>query len=187
MNKNILATGLVIGSVCSGIAGAKTPSSNFALTSTDFNPEQSVAAKHIFNGFGCNGGNESPELKWENAPKDTKSFVLTIYDPDAPTGSGWWHWVVYNIPANVAHLPANIGDGAKLPAGAVQGLNDYSTKKYGGPCPPKGDKPHRYIVTLTALSIEKLDIPENASPALIGFMTNANSLGKATLTVKYGH
>lgn len=186
MEKNILIAGLALGSLCGVSAFAETSQAKFTLSSTDFKPEQAVAQKHIFNGFGCAGDNKSPALSWENAPKGTKSFVLTVYDPDAPTGSGWWHWVVYNIPANTTQLSTGIGQGANLPAGAVQGLNDFSTKTYGGPCPPKGDKPHRYIVTLNALAIEKLDLPENATPALVGFMANSNSLGKATLTVKYG-
>jgi Raf kinase inhibitor-like YbhB/YbcL family protein len=186
MKKIILASALALGSAYGGAALAKSSQAPFTLSSSDFKPGQSVAHKHVFNGFGCTGENLSPALSWKNAPKGTKSFTLTVYDPDAPTGSGWWHWVVYNIPANATSLPASIGQGANLPAGAIQGLNDFSTNHYGGPCPPKGAQAHRYIVTLNALSVEKLDLPTNASPALVGFMSNANSLGKATLTVKYG-
>lgn len=126
--------------------------------------------KHVFNGFGYSGENESPELRWSGAPIDTKSFAITLYDPDAPTGSGWWHWVVYNIPANVTSLPGGAGaDGGKsLPEGAAMGRNDFGLKAYGGACPPPG-KQHRYLFTVHALMIEKIEVPEDASPALIGF------------------
>jgi Raf kinase inhibitor-like YbhB/YbcL family protein len=115
-------------------------------------------------------------------------YALTVYDPDAPTGSGWWHWVVYNIPATVTELPVGAGDqtGKLLPPGAVQGRTDFGTHAFGGACPPKGDKPHRYIFTVYSLKIEKIDVPADSTAALIGFMINANSLGKASFTAKYG-
>ena len=144
MKKIILASALALGSAYGGAALAKSSQAPFTLSSSDFKPGQSVAHKHVFNGFGCTGENLSPALSWKNAPKGTKSFTLTVYDPDAPTGSGWWHWVVYNIPANATSLPASIGQGANLPAGAIQGLNDFSTNHYGGPCPPKGAQAHRH-------------------------------------------
>jgi hypothetical protein len=122
------------------------------------------------------------------SPQGTKSFAITVYDPDAPTGSGWWHWIVYNIPANVTEVVAGAGDssGKMLPSGAVQGRNDFGTKAFGGACPPQGDKPHRYIFMVHALKIDKIDVPSDASAALIGFMINANSLGKASFAAKYG-
>lgn len=111
-----------------------------------------------------------------------------MYDPDAPTGSGWWHWVVYNIPANVTELVASAGDstGKLLPPNAIQGRTDFGSHEFGGACPPYGDKPHRYIFTVQALKIEKIDVPADSSAALVGFMVNANSLGKASFTAKYG-
>jgi Raf kinase inhibitor-like YbhB/YbcL family protein len=157
-----------------------------SVQSTDLKPNGTLADKHVFNGFGCSGENVSPQLSWKDAPEGTKSFVVTVYDPDAPTGSGWWHWVVYNIPADTKELPQGAGSGKSLPAGALQGRTDFGTQGYGGACPPPGDKPHHYHFTVFALKTDKLDVPADASPALIGFMTHANMLGSAKLTVTYG-
>lgn len=136
--------------------------------------------------FGCQGGNQSPQVRWSGAPAGTKSFVVTMYDPDAPTGSGWWHWVTTNIPAGVDELPAGAGSaGGKLPAGAQTFNNDGGQPGYGGACPPVGQN-HRYIITVHALKVEKLELPPNATPALVGFMSWANGLGKASLTLSAG-
>ena len=156
------------------------------LASAEVKPGGKLTEKQVFNGFGCSGQNVSPELSWKNAPKGTKSFVLTFYDPDAPTGSGWWHWVVYDIPATAKELPEGAGSGkAALPEGAKQGRTDFGAPGFGGPCPPPG-KPHRYVFTLYALKTDKLDVPADASPALIGFMTRTNALANAKLTATYG-
>lgn len=162
---------------------------SFVLTSPSIGPDSLLTESQLFNGFGCSGKNQSPALKWTGIPEGTKSFAITVYDPDAPTGSGWWHWVVYNIPANVSELPSNAGKQKSdlLPTGAVQGRNDYGTYAFGGACPPPGDKPHRYIFTIYALKIEKIELPPDASAALIGFMINSNALGKATFITRYGH
>jgi len=159
----------------------------FTLSSPDIAEGKTIATAQVFNQFGCTGGNISPALSWSNAPAGTQSFALLMHDPDAPTGSGWWHWVVYNIPASAVSLPAGAGDPRKnlLPAGAVQGRTDYGSVGYGGPCPPPG-KPHRYYLRLYALKVAKLDVPADASPALIGFNVNAVSLGKAELMGLYG-
>lgn len=161
---------------------------DFKLTSPTIKPGAFLTEEQVFNGFGCTGKNISPALKWTASPKGTKSFAITVYDPDAPTGSGWWHWIVYNIPANVSEIVAGAGDstGKLLPTGAVQGRTDYGAHAFGGACPPKGDKPHRYIFTVYALKIEKIDVPSDSSAALIGFMINANSLGKASFTAMFG-
>lgn len=133
--------------------------------------------------FGCQGDNQSPQVKWSGAPEGTKSFVVTLYDPDAPTGSGWWHWVVANIPATVGELPAGAGSaGGTLPAGVLTFNNDAGQSGYGGACPPLGQN-HRYVITVHALKVEKLELPPKASPALVGFMSWANGLGKASLTL----
>ena len=158
----------------------------FKLSSPDVKATTRIAEQHVFNGFGCSGGNVSPALAWSNAPADTKSFALTMYDPDAPTGSGWWHWVVYNIPASATGLPAGAGSGAGLPAGALQGKTDFGSAGYGGPCPPKGDRPHRYIFTVYALKTDKLDVPADASPAMVGFMIHMNQVAKAKFSSIYG-
>jgi Raf kinase inhibitor-like YbhB/YbcL family protein len=173
------------------MAAAQTPKGagggKFTLSSPDIAEGKTIAAAQVFNQFGCTGGNISPALAWSNAPAGTQSFALLMHDPDAPTGSGWWHWVVYNIPAGAASLPAGAGDPRKnlMPAGAVQGRTDYGSVGYGGPCPPPG-KPHRYYLRLYALKVGKLDVPADASPALIGFNVNAAALGKAELMGLYG-
>ncbi|HVP33002.1 MAG TPA: YbhB/YbcL family Raf kinase inhibitor-like protein [Steroidobacteraceae bacterium] len=173
------------------MAAAQTPAAGggrkFTLSSPDIAPGKTIAAAQVFNGFGCSGGNVSPALSWSNAPAGTKSFALLMHDPDAPTGSGWWHWVVYNIPASTTSLPAGAGDPKRgqLPAGAVQGRTDFGTAGYGGPCPPPG-KPHRYYLRIYALKVEKLEVPADATAALIGFNVNAASLGHAELMGLYG-
>ena len=158
----------------------------FDLSSTDIKSGGRLSAQQVANVFGCSGGNLSPQLTWKNVPKGTKSFAVTVYDPDAPTGSGWWHWLVWNIPAEVNTLPAGIGQGGALPEGAVAGRTDGGMPGFMGACPPKGDKAHRYIVKVHALKVDKLELPADPMPALVGFMLNANSLGTATLTAKYG-
>jgi Raf kinase inhibitor-like YbhB/YbcL family protein len=159
----------------------------FSVSSSDWKPNATMPDKNVFNGMGCTGQNESPQIAWANAPEGTKSIAVSIYDPDAPTGSGWWHWVVYNIPATAKELPAGAGGAnGKLPEGTLQGRTDFGQSAYGGACPPPGDKPHRYIVTVWALKVDKLEVPADASAAMIGFMSKANSLANATMTVKYG-
>lgn len=160
----------------------------FTLSSPDVGPKAPIANKYVFKGFGCEGDNVSPALTWTGAPKGTRSFALTVYDPDAPTGSGWWHWVLIDIPADVASLPEGAGDPAKgtAPKGAVQMRTDFGATGWGGPCPPKGDKPHRYVFTLHALKVPKLEVPADATAALVGFMIHANELDKAGFTAKYG-
>ena len=159
----------------------------FTLSSTDFTDGGRIAEAQVFNEFGCKGGNVSPALSWSGAPAGTQSFALLVHDPDAPTGSGWWHWVVYNIPANTTSLPAGAGDPKKrqMPAGAVQGRTDYGSVGYGGPCPPPG-KPHHYHFQLYALKVAKLDLPADASPAMVGFNVRAQALGQAEIVGLYG-
>ncbi len=159
----------------------------FSLTSADLKANATMGDKHVFNAMGCTGENLSPALAWTNPPAGTKSFVVTAYDPDAPTGSGWWHWVVYNLPAATTELAQGAGSpkGA-LPEGTVQGRTDFGAPGYGGACPPEGDKPHKYVFTVYALKIEKIEVPADSTAAMVGYMTHANALGKAELTVKYG-
>lgn len=160
----------------------------FTLTSPDIAADSTIDRKFEFNGFGCSGENRSPALKWSGAPAGTKSYAVTLYDPDAPTGSGFWHWFVVNLPGNVSELASNAGavGGANLPRGAKHVRIDYGIAGFGGPCPPEGDPPHRYIFTVHALKVEHLDVPDDATAAVAGFMVNANSLGKASFTAKYG-
>ncbi|HVZ47025.1 MAG TPA: YbhB/YbcL family Raf kinase inhibitor-like protein [Ramlibacter sp.] len=170
------------------LGASLTAHAAFKLESPDIKANSTIDRKFESNVFGCSGENKSPALKWSGAPKDTKSFVVTVYDPDAPTGSGFWHWFVYNIPASVMELKPDAGNqsGANLPAGAKQNRIDYGFAAWGGPCPPEGDKPHRYVFTVYALKTDKLDLPADATAAVAGFMTNANAVGKASFTAKYG-
>ncbi|CAM1343966.1 YbhB/YbcL family Raf kinase inhibitor-like protein [Tenacibaculum amylolyticum] len=140
-----------------------------------------------FNGFGCTGKNESPELSWKNAPKGTKSFAITMYDPDAPTGSGWWHWLVFDIPANVNELKSGAGNvkANLLPKGVIQSVTDYGTKGYGGPCPPPGHGLHQYIITVYALKTDKLGLTADTNPAVVGYYLGSNTLAKATIVAYY--
>ena len=169
-------------------AGAALAGDTMTITSSDIAPGARIADEQVFNGFGCTGKNVSPALAWSGAPKETKSFALTVYDPNAPTGSGWWHWVVFNIPPDVTSFPKGAGDlkSGNAPKGAVQSRTDFGVPGYGGPCPPKGDPAHHYQFTIFAVDVPKLDGDENTTAALVGFMLHFHTLAKATLTGVYG-
>ena len=166
---------------------ASSKSSKFTLVSPDIGADKDMAIDQVFNGFGCQGKNLSPALFWSGAPAGTQSFAIMVYDPDAPTGSGFWHWVVYNIPASANSIPAEAGDAKKkvMPAGIVQGRTDWGTTGYGGPCPPPG-KAHHYHFRIFALKVPKLDLPADATAAMVGFNVNANKLAEADLVGLYG-
>lgn len=158
----------------------------FELHSALITPDSAIGNDQAYNGFGCRGKNISPPLGWSGAPSATQSFAVTVFDPDAP-GSGWWHWVIYDIPASVTELPQGAGDpGGKMPAGAIQGRTDFGTAGYGGPCPPAGSKPHRYIFTVYALKAARLDVPAGTSAARADSIINANKLASASFTALYG-
>lgn len=150
------------------------------LTSTDIANGKFMNKAQEFQGFGCSGGNQSPQLSWTGAPEGTKAFAIFAYDPDAPTGSGWWHWQLVNIPKEVTSLPA----GAAAPAGSQAMNNDYGAKDFGGACPPPKHGVHRYQFTVYALS-QKLDLPENASGALTGYMVKAHALESSSIEALY--
>jgi len=169
-----------------GLAAGPAAADQFKLTSPDIKPGATIGPQFIMNTFGCTGPNTSPALAWSGAPAGTKSFVLTVYDPDAPTGSGFWHWVVYNIPAGTTSLAQGAGAAGAAAGGGVQGTNDAGVAGYSGPCPPPGDKPHRYVFTVYATKADKLEVPPNPSPAVVGFVTHFATLGKASFTAKYG-
>ncbi len=157
----------------------------FTLTSDDLGGQFTL--KQVYDKFDCGGENISPHLVWKNAPEGTRSFAVTMFDPDAPTGSGWWHWLVFNIPADVHELPAGAGNPQLklLPPEVVQSINDYGEYGYGGPCPPKGDKAHRYIITVYALKTDKLDLNKDSRPATVGFYLNRYALAKASIMAYY--
>ena len=167
-------------------APESAPANGFQLTSPDIADGRTMALAQVFNSFGCSGENISPALSWSHAPPGTQSFALLVHDPDAPTGSGWWHWLVYNIPASATSLPVGAGNdsGKLLPAGAVQGRTDFGNHAYGGPCPPPG-KVHHYHFRFYALRVPKLDVPADASSALIAFNVHANALAEAQITALY--
>ncbi|MBA3770990.1 MAG: YbhB/YbcL family Raf kinase inhibitor-like protein [Ramlibacter sp.] len=158
------------------------------LTSPDISQDKAVPQAHVFDGFGCSGGNLAPLLSWSDAPPETKSFALTLYDPDAPTGSGWWHWVAYNLPARSQNNQAvqRSANQPQLDGGIRQALNDFGTYNYGGPCPPEGSPPHRYVFTVHALKVPSIELPEGASAATVRFMIHANTLASAAITARHG-
>lgn len=180
---------LLIFGLAVALAGSAAKAAGpFALTSADFKHKGTLSNAQVYNGAGCTGRNISPALAWTNVPAETKSFAVTVFDPDAATGSGWWHWVVFNIPANARTLPAGAGDPAagKTPPGSIQSRTDFGRPGYGGPCPPPGDRPHRYIFTVHALNVAQLDLDENAPAAMVSMSINARQIAKASLQATYG-
>lgn len=157
----------------------------FTLSSNDLGG--SFTKKNEFKGFGCDGDNSSPQLSWKNAPQGTKSYAITCYDPDAPTGSGWWHWVAFDIPANTKELLAKAGDVTTnfMPKGTIQSMTSFGANGFGGPCPPKGHGIHTYIFTVYALKTDKLGLEATANPELVGYYLWQNTLAKATIVAYY--
>ena len=162
---------------------------DFRLWSDEFPTNGFMPKAHEYHdkAFGVDGENISPALQWDAPPADTQSFALTVHDPDAPTGSGFWHWVVVNIPADARSLPRNAGkaDGSLLPQGALQMRNDYGTVGFGGAAPPRGDKAHRYIFRLHALKVAHLPLNAETTNAVARFMTHLNELDSTTHTGLY--
>ena len=183
----IVAASVAAAAGAGSIAAARPAPVMFTLTSPTIMEGGTMGMDHVFNSFGCTGKNISPALSWSGAPEGTRSFAITVYDPDAPTGSGWWHWTVANIPASVTSLAAGAGSTTSaLPKGAVEGRTDFGKPGYGGPCPPKGDKPHRYVFTVFALKVERLALSGEASGAMFGYNLYGNMLAKASLTALLG-
>lgn len=161
---------------------------DFTLGSPEIKADGSIAKRFEYRGYGCAGENRSPALKWTGAPAAAKSFAVTMYDPDAPSGAGWWHWSVVNIPASVTELAANAGviGGSGLPRGAIQLPTDYGEAAWGGVCPPQGDKPHRYVFTVYALKTETVKLPANAKASTTEPVLYTDAIGKASFTARYG-
>jgi Raf kinase inhibitor-like YbhB/YbcL family protein len=177
--------GLGVAVLASSLIAAPVAHAQMKLTSGEISNGDTIKMEQVFNSFTCTGQNMSPSLSWSGAPAGTKSFVVQIYDPDAPTGSGWWHWVVINIPASTTSLPKNAGDAKAnlLPAGAMQTRTDFGAPGYGGPCPPQDGKPHHYHIMVSAIDEDKLQFAQSdqASAALVGYELNFHTLAKASI------
>lgn len=160
----------------------------FTLNSSSVKAGGWLSAEQEYSGHGCAGGNISPALSWSGAPADTKSFAVTLFDPDARAGQGWWHWVVINIPPTVHALSEDAGNrsGRHLPPRAVQVRTSFGDSAYGGACPPVGDKPHRYVFTVYAMKVARIALASSASAASASLFINANALDRATLVARYG-
>jgi Raf kinase inhibitor-like YbhB/YbcL family protein len=164
------------------------PASAFEISSPAVGSDGTIPLKYTANGFGCSGGNVSLPLEWSDVPAGAKSLALTMFDPDAPTGSGFWHWLVVNMPPTTTGLAAGAGEpgNAKLPAGSVQARGDAGVAGYFGPCPPEGDPAHHYVITVFAVDADKLDIDANTSGAVVGFNLHFHTIDKASVTYTYG-
>ncbi|WP_213450544.1 YbhB/YbcL family Raf kinase inhibitor-like protein [Rhizomonospora bruguierae] len=161
------------------------PVPSFTLTSTDLTDGGPKGDRYAHASVG--GQNVSPQLSWSGFPEQTRGFVVTCFDPDAPTGSGFWHWVLVNLPASVTELPAGVaseGDD-QLPDGAFHVRNDYGERAYGGAAPPAGDRPHRYVFAVHAIDVDKLGVTPDVAPAVVGFNLAFHTLARATLRVTY--
>jgi Raf kinase inhibitor-like YbhB/YbcL family protein len=158
----------------------KVPS--FTLESTDIKSNAPIEEDHAYA-----GGNRSPQLSWRGAPAGTKSYAVTCFDPDAPTPSGFWHWVVVDVPGSISSFPAGAGSkgGPGLPSGAFHCRNDYGSADYGGPAPPKGDRPHRYYFAVHALDVERLGVDASSSPAAVSFTMLGHILARGLLVGTY--
>jgi Raf kinase inhibitor-like YbhB/YbcL family protein len=168
-------------------APAARQASAMTLTSADVKDGGTIAVTHVYDRTGCTGQNLSPALAWSGAPPATRSFALTVHDPDAPRPGGWWHWLVYDIPSSTASLPRGAGTAGSsgMPSGARQGTNDFGDAAYGGPCPPPGS-PHHYTFVISALDVSSLNLPAGAAPAQVSFQIQAHTLASAKLTGLYG-
>jgi len=161
----------------------KLPS--FSLTSNSITDGQPLATPQISGIMGAGGEDVSPQLNWSGFPKETRSFAVTVYDPDAPTLSGFWHWAVANLPATCTELPAGVGDGSELPGSAVTLVNDAGMRRYIGAAPPAGHGPHRYFIAVHAVKVEQLELSEDASPAYLGFNLFMNAIGRGLIHGTY--
>lgn len=152
---------------------------SFAIASDDLTDGAPLDTKFVHPSAG--GENVSPQLRWSDFPEGTSGFAVTCFDPDAPTGSGFWHWVLVNLPGSSAELARGAGSGEGLPDGAFHVRNDFGERGYGGPAPPAGDGDHRYVFAVHALDVDRLDLTDDASPAYVGFNLTFHTLARATI------
>ena len=157
----------------------------FTLRSRDITDGEPLQMAQVSGIMGAGGQDVSPQLSWSGFPEQTRSFAVTVFDPDAPTASGFWHWAVANLPATVTELPSGIGDGSSLPGDALTLRNDAGLRRYVGAAPPAGHGYHRYFVAVHALKVEKLDLTEDASPAYLGFNVFVNAIARALIHGTY--
>lgn len=160
---------LTLGSLFALSASAFAYADGFTLESASFGPNTTLANKFVYDQGKCKGDNTSPELHWSGAPEDTKSFAVTLFDPDAQNGAGFWHWMLFDIDAKTTSLEPGAGEavGSNVPPGSVTTKNQFGNVGYSGPCPPIGDKAHRYVFTVYALRVEKLGLGPDATPAMV--------------------
>jgi Raf kinase inhibitor-like YbhB/YbcL family protein len=180
--KTLLLTAAIVWMVHAGNGSAQ----EFALKSGELKKQLTEA--QVYSGYGCKGQNISPALTWTEAPKETKSFAVTVFDPDARAGQGWWHWLIFNIPADIHELQTDAGNPEKklAPEGSIQSVTDFDKPGFGGACPPKGEIPHRYIFTVYALDVEKLNMDEKTAPKKIESALEKHTIAKASLISYYG-
>ena len=184
LRSTMLFAMLLSGTAAAQIDGSAQTGEAFTLESATFGANTTLATQQVYDEGECNGGNVSPELHWKGTPGAAKSLAITMFDPDARDGAGWWHWLVYDIDPKTTSL--DTGEGSKqAPGGGISGTNSFGEIGYAGPCPPRSDKAHRYVFTIYAVKVEHLGLPRGADPAAVRAALEANTFVSTTLTGQY--
>jgi Raf kinase inhibitor-like YbhB/YbcL family protein len=181
----LVAALAVATSASAQVDGSSQSAEAFVLESATFGSNTTLATAQVYDKGECNGGNTSPELHWKGTPQGTQSFAITMFDPDARGGSGWWHWILFDIDPRTTSLESGTGDGTRNPAGSINGRNSFGDSGYSGPCPPRDDKPHRYVFTIYALKTAHLGLPAGATGAQVKSVLEANTIVATTLQGQY--